>query len=59
MRTLDDGTPAGYGRADRELAERLSQAESAAEADRIARLDGHKDVNDARLWLFERSDPVG
>jgi hypothetical protein len=54
-RKLNDGTPAGYGAKDRQLAEDLSKATSKAQADKIARADGHKDAEGARSWLKDRS----
>lgn len=54
-RELNDGTPAGYGSADRKLAEDLSKATSKDQADKIAKADGHKDARDAESWLRDRS----
>jgi hypothetical protein len=55
MRKVPGGKPAGYGRADREMAKALDKAPSQAEADRIARENGLKDAKDARNWLRERA----
>jgi hypothetical protein len=55
MRKLKDGSPAGYGDKDRQMAEVLAEAPTRAEADKIARADGHKDAKAARAWLRERS----
>jgi len=54
-RKLKDGTPTGYGRADRKMADDLSKAKTRAEADKIAQDRGLKDAQDARDWLQERS----
>jgi hypothetical protein len=54
-RKLKDGSPAGYGRADRKMAEDLSKATSKAQADKVARDRGLKDARDARDWLRDRS----
>jgi hypothetical protein len=54
-RTLSNGDPAGYGPADRQLATGLASAKSDADADTIARADGHKDAAAARDWLAGRS----
>jgi hypothetical protein len=55
MRKLKDGSPAGYGNRDREMAEVLAKAPTRAEADKIAQADGHKDAAGARKWLRDRS----
>lgn len=55
MRKTDSGSPAGYGPQDRKLAEDLERAASKAEADRIARADGHQDAKGALNWLKGRS----
>lgn len=54
-RKLKDGSSAGYGPKDRKLAEDLAKATSKAQADKIARDDGHNDAQDARAWLKDRS----
>jgi hypothetical protein len=54
-RKLSNGNPAGYGTADRQLAESLSRAASKGDADKIARDNGLKDAADAARWLSERS----
>jgi hypothetical protein len=54
-RTLDDGSPAGYGRLDREMAQALGKAPGQEEADKIARDNGLRDARDARDWLASRS----
>jgi len=45
----------GYGDADAKLARDLRAARNAAEADRIAQADGHKNAEAARQWLKDRS----
>ncbi|HEY1668562.1 MAG TPA: hypothetical protein VGG54_22955 [Trebonia sp.] len=47
--------PKGYGRADARLADGLERAATAADADRIAKADGHADRDAAEKWLEERS----
>lgn len=55
MRKIKDGSPAGYGRADRELATAIAKAPNAAAVDKIARDGGFKDADDAKNWLGERA----
>lgn len=45
----------GYGARDAKLAKDLRGAKNKAEADRIARKDGHKNAKDAKDWLKGRS----
>lgn len=45
----------GYGARDAKLAKDLRGAKNKAEADRIARKDGHRDAKDAKSWLRGRS----
>ena len=53
MRKVPSGKPAGFGRADREMAKALDKANSKDAADKIARDNGLKDADDARDWLRE------
>ena len=55
MRKLNSGEPAGYGPKDRQLAEDLRTAGSAADRNEIAKADGHKDAEGAAKWLKDRS----
>ncbi len=45
----------GYGEQDERMADALRKAGTKAEADRIAKANGHSDAEDAENWLRERS----